>query len=370
MDQTGGGGGAGSASPAMPTVSSLVQALRLEEMGAAFAPGTEQLRAVVADRLIEAIPAIQCYVTERTARLDADLPEDLRLSLQADQDRSVERGVELLARWVRSGRAADHEEYHQVAFVGRRMAAAGGGFERVLRGTLASLDAMVAVLAEACRAQGAPDPVLRGLRTGALVGNAQAALRSVRLFDERSRSLAEALRRERSRFAELASVDPVTGVRNRRGFYEYLERRAERTDQRGERWRALFFVDLDHFKQLNDGYGHRVGDAVLKVSAERLRAIARSRDCVARFGGDELVVFMDDLPGDPRVLTEVAERIVATLRAPIQVGRKRVAVTASVGAAICRKPLVDIDWLVTTADDAMYEAKRRGRDRWHLVDPG
>jgi diguanylate cyclase (GGDEF)-like protein len=368
MAETGGGQGTGGAPGSPPVVATLVGALRSEELGAAFAPGTEDLRAAVARRLVAAIPAIQAYVVERTARLDADLPEDLRQALLADQDASVEAGTRLLARWVATGEAADHRAYQQVAFVGRRMAAVGGGFERVLRGTLATLDAFVAVLVDACRAEGASETVVRGLRTGALVGNAQAALQSVRLFDDRARTLAEALRRERARLVDLASVDPVTGSQNRRGLYGYLERlgRGSASDAE-QRTFALFFVDLDHFKQLNDRHGHRVGDAVLRVSAERLRAIARPTDCVARFGGDELVVAMADLPPGSAVVEEVAERIVSALRSPVQVGSTQVQVTASVGVAMGQGLLEKPDPLLSAADDAMYAAKRAGRDRWQLV---
>ncbi|MFC0082369.1 diguanylate cyclase domain-containing protein [Aciditerrimonas ferrireducens] len=368
MDETGGGQGTGGAPDSPPVVATLVAALRNEELGAAFAPGTEDLRAAVAQRLVAAIPAIQAYVAERTARLDAELPEELRQALQADQDASVEAGTRLLARWVATGEAADHDAYQQVAFVGRRMAAIGGGFERVLRGTLATLDAFVAVLVDACRAEGASEAVVRGLRTGALVGNAQAALQSVRLFDDRARTLAEALQREQARLADLASMDPVTGSQNRRGLYGYLERLGHGSVGDAEqRTFALFFVDLDHFKQLNDRFGHRVGDAVLRVSAERLRAIARPTDCVARFGGDELVVAMADLPPGPTVAGEVAERIVNALRSPIQVGGTQVQVTASVGVAVGQGNLDKPDALLSAADDAMYEAKRAGRNRWRLV---
>jgi diguanylate cyclase (GGDEF)-like protein len=124
---------------------------------------------------------------------------------------------------------------------------------------------------------------------------------------------------------------------------------------------AVLFVDLDHFKVVNDTLGHAAGDAVLKATAARLRTSIRPADTAARLGGDEFVIVCEDLTGEDEAIA-VAERIEAGLAVPHGAAAGEMVVTASVGIAMA-DPGADSETLVHRADSAMYDAKQAGRAR-------
>lgn len=160
-----------------------------------------------------------------------------------------------------------------------------------------------------------------------------------------------------------ATIDPLTGLRNRRGLTSYLDELPDDTDC------AVLFVDLDDFKAVNDAYGHQVGDRTLSVVADRLRRAVRLDDLICRLGGDEFAVVLADLyPTGPTGAERVADRIVSSLNAPIVVGERSLELSASVGIAIGRTPLL-VDDLFESADSAMYEAKRSGGGRYAVDSP-
>ncbi|HKP61705.1 MAG TPA: diguanylate cyclase [Polyangiales bacterium] len=183
-------------------------------------------------------------------------------------------------------------------------------------------------------------------------------------------SLARCLRhaRERKRCAqrltELARKDSLTGLANRSGFHDRINLAVARA-RRLERRFAVMFLDLDCFKEINDQHGHDVGDTVLQVIGTRLAGIVRPYDVVARLGGDEFAVLLDDL-ADTGEIQALAERIAGVFVEPIVVGDVSHELTASMGIAAFPDAGDNPAELLRCADQAMYVAKRRGRNRFHV----
>jgi diguanylate cyclase (GGDEF)-like protein len=132
---------------------------------------------------------------------------------------------------------------------------------------------------------------------------------------------------------------------------------------RGGRPMALLFLDIDHFKRINDTLGHEAGDQLLKVFAQRLAAAVRKSDTVARLAGDEFTVILEELH-DAADAQALAGKLVAAVREPLVLAGRTVQVTTSLGLAMCQPEEADGAALLRRADAALYEAKRRGRDGW------
>jgi diguanylate cyclase (GGDEF)-like protein len=183
-----------------------------------------------------------------------------------------------------------------------------------------------------------------------------------------SHLLANAIHRDRAaqEIRHQALHDPLTGLPNRVLFVDRLQVALTRCERRGTSV-AVLFLDLDHFKFVNDSLGHSVGDDLLRSLARRLAGALRPGDTVARFGGDEFVVICDDLR-DPGEARRLAERTIAALAQPFVLHGNDHVVTASVGIALAEGLRREAEDLVREADAAMYRAKERGRGRYELFD--
>lgn len=151
--------------------------------------------------------------------------------------------------------------------------------------------------------------------------------------------------------------DPLTGLLNREGLLQDITSRLAARGQRATDEFAVHFVDLDHFKEVNDRFGHLIGDEVLRVCAGRLAAAVRSDDIVARLGGDEFVVVQANGP-DRQAMVQLARELIAAVRPPIRIEHERVVIGASVGVAPSLWSLPDARALLHAADRAMYRAKQ------------
>jgi eukaryotic-like serine/threonine-protein kinase len=160
--------------------------------------------------------------------------------------------------------------------------------------------------------------------------------------------------------ARLATVDGLTGLLNRRHFFALAERQVSITE-RHNRPLAAIMLDIDHFKPVNDRYGHAVGDQVIQAVAARLRATARDSDLVGRYGGEEFALLMPETGKSALVLAERLREAVE--QAPVQTASGPLAVTVSIGVAHLAGQGGDISELLGRADDALYRAKAAGRNR-------
>ena len=175
-----------------------------------------------------------------------------------------------------------------------------------------------------------------------------------------------ARRKAESVIHDLARFDPLTRLLNRAFFEATVRESLDRIAWRNESF-SLLFIDLDHFKSVNDTLGHQRGDTLLRAVAERLRSVVRETDLVARFGGDEFVIQQTRVT-DPAQTQKLAQRIVTVLGAPFDIEGHIVTVGASVGMALAPRDGADVETLMKNADMALYRAKGAGRGCWQFFE--
>jgi diguanylate cyclase (GGDEF)-like protein/PAS domain S-box-containing protein len=160
---------------------------------------------------------------------------------------------------------------------------------------------------------------------------------------------------------QLSITDMLTGLYNRRHFFKLAEAELARGRRYGQQVAAIM-MDLDHFKEVNDRYGHLVGDAVLQQVAHRLQGQLRIVDMLARYGGEEFVALLPETGLEQGAV--VADRLrECVAESPITAGDAKIRVTLSLGIALCDQHTVDLDSLLKCADNALYAAKEAGRNR-------
>jgi diguanylate cyclase (GGDEF)-like protein len=173
--------------------------------------------------------------------------------------------------------------------------------------------------------------------------------------------LAMAKERTELRHRTAAMVDPLTGIANRRSFMQDAAQLAKRHTA-NPRPTAVLLVDLDHFKSINDRFGHALGDRALEVFAFTARQSVRSTDLLGRLGGEEFAAVLADTSRDKAMM--VAERIRASFaQAALEVDNRPVGATVSIGLVHCQDPVLDVHELLAQADQALYCAKENGRNR-------
>lgn len=335
-------------------------------LAAAFAPGTEELRAAVAGCVRRSTDAIVQAVHDATeGRDDAGLTSADRRTAKYRLATHMRRGVDVLAGWIETAAVPTPERLASLAEVGRWVADSAVSFSRVVRADSASRDVLWTVVRLAVLERGASATVAHGLRVAVEQGCDTSLMLVAHQLDDRAKVLAADLAAKDREMAHRALHDPLTGLANRSLLFDRLRQVAQRSRRHPTAARpAVLFVDLDAFKAVNDERGHAAGDAMLRLLARRLTGAVRPEDTVARLGGDEFVVLCESVP-DRGWALELAGRVLGVLQAPIVDGEHSTVLTASIGVVVGDQPGWDPDRLLSEADHAMYRAKQQGPGRVH-----
>ncbi|OOZ40537.1 hypothetical protein BOW53_07435 [Solemya pervernicosa gill symbiont] len=166
---------------------------------------------------------------------------------------------------------------------------------------------------------------------------------------------------------ERANKDALTGLPNRAALFDYLSHLFAVSEPQHEQF-ALMFFDLDRFKPVNDQLGHDAGDELLRQVADRISALLRREDVLARFGGDEFVAVTRHIEGSEGC-QKVASKIVKAIQAPFEINGETVEIGTSIGISFYPEHGTQYDLLIKRADDAMYRAKRAGRNDFVVYSP-
>ncbi len=188
------------------------------------------------------------------------------------------------------------------------------------------------------------------------------------IFQSKKREkLFEQMLNSTSALTVMANNDALTGLPNRRLLEDRMAQ-ALKEASRAQQIVAVLFLDLDYFKVVNDTYGHLIGDQLLKKVGERLTTLLRAEDTVARIGGDEFVILLPKLK-DEQQLVATADKVISELAQPFHIAEQVLQVGVSIGIALYPQHDDNPSNLIKLADDAMYVAKRFGRNCYHVYQP-
>lgn len=188
---------------------------------------------------------------------------------------------------------------------------------------------------------------------------------SEQLIQEKTRAL-EDLRKLEKKIKHITHHDYLTGLPNQNSFNDQLDLTLTKA-KRKKQLIALMYLDIDNFKNVNDTLGHAIGDKLLHACANRLKQCLRSSDVVARFGGDEFILLLDDIK-EVQDAVVISNKILQAMRQPFNLGNKPVNITTSIGIAFLRDFDISTDDFIKQADQALYISKNSGRNTFYIYD--
>jgi diguanylate cyclase (GGDEF)-like protein len=277
--------------------------------------------------------------------------------------RTAELATEAVARFLITGQMPTADQERALAAPGKAPVRKSISLADLTKLYLTWRDTSMAVALEEAVRMGAQPAILEDAYVAIRAGADGAMVRMAREFDREHDRLYEELTEERARLAHMALHDPLTGLPNRTLLLDRLNHALRAAPRRG--CVAVLFVDLDHFKTVNDLGGHSAGDAVLVTVGRRLSDVVRPADTVARMGGDEFVVLCEGLPSGAHEAVVLATRVGHALAFDYEIPDRSLVVAASIGVAVATED-DDPEAVLMRADRAMYRAKENGRGRFEV----
>jgi diguanylate cyclase (GGDEF)-like protein len=199
-----------------------------------------------------------------------------------------------------------------------------------------------------------------------LADQAAIAIQNAKLYEQAQQEIADRKKAEKA-IKHLANHDALTGLPNRRLFTERIQLEIARSERSAQKF-CLMLFDLDQLKEVNDSYGHNVGDLLLQAVSQRLLALLRKSDTVARMGGDEFLLILPEMK-NPQDAIQTAERILLALSTPFHLEGYQIIISTSIGITFFPDNGKDMKQLLKNADIAMYQSKQKGGNVFHLYTP-
>ena len=199
-----------------------------------------------------------------------------------------------------------------------------------------------------------------------LADQAAIAIQNAKLYEQAQQEIADRKKAEKA-IKHLANHDALTGLPNRRLFTERIQLEIARSERSKLKFCVMLF-DLDQLKEVNDSFGHNVGDLLLQAVSQRLLALLRKSDTVARMGGDEFLLILPDMKSSQDAI-QTAERILVALNTPFTLEGYQINISTSIGISFFPDDGKDMNQLLKSADIAMYQAKQKGGNVYHLYTP-
>ena len=286
------------------------------------------------------------------------------LRVQNDILRTTELSTGAVVQYLSNGQLQAEDQARVIAATGKAPLRDTIALAELTKLYLYWRDVTITVLAEEGHALGLEADLIDAAASIVRGGSDGSIVRMAKQFDSERGRLQRELAIEQARLEHHAFHDALTGLPNRRLFFDRLSHALDLSG-RHNTGIGLLFADVDQFKSINDRFGHDTGDRVLVAVAERLLRTARGSDTVARLGGDEFVILYEQVHDPEREGVALARRIARGLAEPITISGHELCASASIGIAVtdCGG---DADTLIRQADHAMYTAKRQGRGSYHL----
>jgi diguanylate cyclase (GGDEF)-like protein len=196
-----------------------------------------------------------------------------------------------------------------------------------------------------------------------LADQAAIAIQNAKLYEKAQQEITDRKKAEEA-IKHLAHHDALTGLPNRRLFNERINLEISRSE-RNQLMIGVMLFDLDHLKNVNDSFGHTIGDLLLQSVGQRLLGLLRKSDTVARMGGDEFLLILPEM-NQPEDAIQTAERVLSAIRTPFLLEGHHINITTSIGISFYPNDGIGVDELVKKADIAMYKAKEKGGDIYHI----